>query len=69
MPLTNAAVGEVNIIKDITGSSETRRLLESLGFVAGGSVVLIHILGDNYIFTLDEERVAVSAELAGKIEV
>ena len=35
MPLTLASVGEENMIKKVGGSPETRKFLESLGFVAG----------------------------------
>ena len=38
MPLTMAKAGEANTIKKIGGKEETRRFLENLGFVAGGTV-------------------------------
>ena len=41
MPLTLASVGEENMIKKVGGSPETRKFLESLGFVAGGSVTVV----------------------------
>ena len=58
MPLTLASVGEENMIKKVGGSPETRKFLESLGFVAG-----------NVIVNVKESRVAVSKEMAAKIMV
>ena len=68
MPLTLASVGEENMIKKVGGSPETRKFLESLGFVAGGSVTVSEIAG-NVIVNVKESRVAVSKEMAAKIMV
>ena len=38
MPLTMISTGEPNIIKKVGGKEETRRFLENLGFVVGGTV-------------------------------
>ena len=67
MPLTLASVGEENMIKKVGGSPETRKFLESLGFVAGGSVV--SEIAGNVIVNVKESRVAVSKEMAAKIMV
>lgn len=69
MPLTMANVGEENMIKKIGGNPETRKFLENLGFVAGGSVTIINELGGNVIVNVKETRVAVSKEMAMKIMV
>ena len=69
MPLTLANVGEENMIKKVGGSPETRKFLESLGFVAGGSVTIINEIGGNVIVNVKEARVAVSKEMAMKIMV
>lgn len=69
MPLTLANVGEENIIKKVGGNSETRKFLENLGFVAGGSVIVVSEIGGNVIVNVKESRVAVSKEMASKIMV
>ncbi|MBQ8171858.1 MAG: ferrous iron transport protein A [Oscillospiraceae bacterium] len=69
MPLTMANIGEENIIKKVGGSPETRKFLESLGFVAGGSVIVINEIAGNMIVNVKEARVAVSKEMAMKIMV
>ena len=63
MPLTMANIGEENMIKKVGGNPETRKFLESLGFVAGGSVTIINELGGNVIVNVKEARVAVSKEM------
>ncbi|HEZ7989175.1 MAG: ferrous iron transport protein A [Ruminococcus sp.] len=69
MPLTLANVGEENIIKKVGGNPETRKFLENLGFVAGGSVIVVSEIGGNVIVNVKESRVAVSKEMASKIMV
>lgn len=67
MPLTMANTGESNIIKKVGGNPVTRKFLESLGFVAGGTVTVISENGGNVIVNIKESRVAVSKEMANKI--
>jgi len=67
MPLTLASVGEENM--KVGGSPETRKFLESLGFVAGGSVTVVSEIAGNVIVNVKESRVAVSKEMAAKIMV
>ncbi|CDF00757.1 MAG: FeoA family protein [Ruminococcus sp.] len=69
MPLTLANVGEENIIKKVGGNPETRKFLENLGFVAGGSVIVVSEIGGNVIVNVKESRVAISKEMASKIMV
>ena len=69
MPLILANPGEQNIIKKVGGSPETRKFLENLGFVAGGSVTVISEISGNVIVNVKESRVAVSKEMAQKIMV
>ncbi len=69
MPLTLASAGEENIIKRVGGKPETRKFLESLGFVAGGNVTVISENGGNVIVNVKGARVAVSREMAMKIIV
>jgi ferrous iron transport protein A len=69
MPLTFADAGEENIIKKVGGNPETKKFLESLGFVPGGTVTVINEIGGNVIVNVKESRVAVSKEMAGKIMI
>ena len=69
MPLMLAKPGEENIIRKVSGNPEVKRHLEDLGFVAGGSVTLVSVLGGNVIVRVKESRVAINEELARKIMV
>ncbi|MDO4302238.1 MAG: FeoA family protein [Clostridia bacterium] len=69
MPLTLCPVGEENIIKKVGGKEDTKKFLESLGFVVGGSVSIVAAMGGNLIVNIKESRVAVSKEMASKILV
>lgn len=69
MPLTLCPLGESNIIKKVGGRPDTRKFLESLGFVAGGEVCVVAAMGGNLIVNIKESRVAVSKEMACKIMV
>ena len=69
MPLTMASTGEESIIRKVGGNPETRKFLESLGFVAGGSVAVISEINGNVIVNVKDSRVAVSKEMAQKIMV
>ena len=67
MPLTMAALGEQNLIKNVGGKPETRQFLENLGFVAGGRVSVISRIGGNVIVEVKGVRVAVDQNMAAKI--
>ena len=69
MPLTMAEIGAENSIKRVGGQTETRKFLESLGFVPGGHVTVITRNGGNVIVSIKESRVAISREMAAKIVV
>lgn len=69
MPLTLAAIGEENMIKKVGGNPEIKKHLENLGFVAGGNVTVITMLGGNVIVNVKEARVAISREMAQKIMI
>ena len=68
-PLSLAPVGEENIIKRVGGQPETKRHLENLGFVVGGTVTVVSTLGGNIIVKVKESRVGISREMAQKIMV
>ncbi len=69
IPLVLAEPGEENIILRVGGSPETKKHLEDLGFVAGGSVTVLNTIAGNLIVNVKESRVAISREMAGKIMV
>ena len=69
MPLMLAKPGEENIIRKVGGNQEVKRHLEDLGFIAGGSVTLVSVLGGNVIVRVKESRVAINEELARKIMI
>ena len=69
MPLSYANPGENITIKKVGGSPEVRQHLETLGFVAGGTVQLISEIGGNVIVNVKESRIAISKEMAQRIMV
>ena len=69
MPLTMVGVGESRPILRIGGSDKVRTHLENLGFVVGGSVIIVNTMGGNLIVNVKETRVAVSREMAQKIMI
>lgn len=69
MPLIFAEPGEENIIRKVGGSPEVKQHLENLGFVAGGTVIVISRIGGNVIVNVKESRVAISEGLAQKVMV
>ena len=69
MPLNVAVPGEENIIRKIGGSPEVKQHLADLGFVVGGTVTLVNVLGGNVIVNVKESRVALDAEMARRIMI
>lgn len=69
MPLSMVKEGEPNIIKKVGGKEETRKFLENLGFVTGGTVTVISQTGGNMIVNVKDSRVAIGKDMANKIMV
>jgi len=69
MPLNVALPGEENIIRKIGGSPEVKQHLADLGFVVGGTVTLVNVLGGNVIVNVKESRVALDADMARRIMI
>ena len=67
MPLTMAETGRELEIRRIGGKEETRRFLESLGFVMGGFVNVVSMTGGDLIVKVKDSRVAISREMANRI--
>lgn len=69
MPLSMVGMDETRCIRRIGGLPETRRFLENMGFAEGGMVKIVSVSGGNLIVQVKESRVAISRELALKIQV
>ena len=69
MPLSLASVGEENTIKKVGGNPDVKKHLEDLGFVVGGTVVVVAAMGENVIVNVKDTRIAINDEMARKIMV
>ena len=69
MPLGMKNVGDVNIIKRITGRDEVRQHLAELGFVVGADIKVVSDLGVNLILNVKESRFALDKTMAMRIMV
>jgi ferrous iron transport protein A len=69
MLLLLADVGKVYVIKKIRGKEDSRRFIESLGFVSGSDVTVVSKSESGLIVNVKDSRVAISQEMAGKITV
>ena len=68
-PLYMIKEGTQNTIKKVGGKEETRKFLENLGFVTGGTVTVISQTGGNMIVNVKDSRVAIGKDMANKIMV
>ena len=69
LPLTMANPGEPVTIKKIGGKAETKKFLETLGFVVGGVVTVVSEINGNMIVNVKDSRVAIGKDMASKIMV
>ena len=69
LPLTMANPGEPVTIKKIGGKAETKKFLETLGFVVGGVVTVVSEISGNMIVNVKDSRVAIVKDMANKIMV
>ena len=69
MPLTMMEPGEEKVITKVGGKEETKRFLESLGFVSGGIVSVVSKIQGNVIVNVKDSRVAIGEDMARKILV
>ena len=69
MPLSMASTGKANVIRKVGGKEETRKFLENLGFVTGGTVTVVSETGGNLIVNVKDSRVAIGRDMANKIIV
>ena len=69
LPLSMASQGEPVIIKKIGGKQETKKFLETLGFVVGGTVTVVSEINGNMIVNVKDSRVAIGKDMANRIMV
>lgn len=69
MPITLLNEGEKAEIVSIKGTDDTKKHLSNLGFAKGRIVSLQKFDGVNYIFVIDDNRFALSKDLAKRIIV
>ncbi len=67
MPLTMARSGHTGAIKGITGKDDTKRYLESLGFIAGESITVVSEINGGMILSVKGARVALGKDMARRI--
>lgn len=69
MSLILSKVGEEVTIKKITGNVETKKFLNSLGFIIGEGVTIVSDLGGNLIVNIKGARIALDKSMASRILV
>ena len=69
MPLMFANPGDEVPIKKVGGSAETKKHLEDLGFVVGGTLTVVNSGSGNLIVNVKETRIAITKEMAAKIMI
>ena len=69
MPITMMKDGETGVIKKVGGKEETRKFLENLGFVVGGTVTVVSDIGGNLIVNVKDSRVAIGRDMASRIMI
>ena len=55
--------------EDAAYDASTKKHLEDLGFVVGGTVTVVSEISGNLIVKVKDSRVAISREMAGKIMI
>ena len=69
MPLSMAGVGDVNIIRRVTGKDDVRQHLAELGFVVGEEIRVINQRNGNLILSVKDSRIALDRTMAMRIMV
>ena len=69
LPLSMVKDGEPCTIGRVGGKEDTRRFLESLGFVSGAEVTVVSTAGGNLIVSVKDSRVAIGRDMANKVMV
>ncbi len=69
MPVAMANIGDVNIIRKITGQDEVRKHLAELGFVVGEPISVVSELGGSLILSVKDSRIALNRDMAMRVIV
>ena len=69
LPLYLTDIGTAHLICKISGNTEVRKHLETLGFTVGEPVTLVSVLNGSVIAKVKESRIAIGEDLARKIMV
>ena len=69
MPLAMIEKGEKRAIVKVKGKDDTRKFLESLGFVEGSEVTVVSEIAGNMIVNVKDTRVAIDKSMALRIIV
>ncbi len=69
IPLIMTTLGEPQTIVMIRGREETRRYLESMGFIPGASICVVSQFNGNIIVNVKDTRVALDRGMAARIFV
>ncbi len=69
LPLTFAEVDQEVTVQLVKGNPETKKHLEDLGFVVGGTVKVVSKNGDNLIVNVKETRLGLDKTMANKIMI
>ena len=69
MPVAMANIGDVNIIRKITGQDEVRKHLAELGFVVGEPISVVSELGGSLILSVKDNRIALNRDMAMRVIV
>lgn len=69
MLLSMMDYGDKKSIAKVNGKEDTRRFLESLGFVEGAEVSVVNRINGNVIVNVKNSRIAISNTVANKIIV
>ncbi|MEG1641874.1 MAG: FeoA family protein [Synergistaceae bacterium] len=69
MPLTFLSCGQEATIKHITGRDETKKFLESMGFIRGEKVKVVSSNSDNLIILVRGTRLALDNSMAFRIHI
>ena len=69
MPLTMLTAGVENRIKRVTGTDETKKFLENLGFVVGANVTVVSEIAGSMIINVKDSRIAIDKAMACRIIV
>lgn len=69
LPLSLANAGETVLVARVGGRPDVKKHLEDLGFVPGAEISVVSSHEGDMIISVQEARLAVTREMAGKIMV